>query len=66
MPQINLIGLDPNVEAMIDNYDRKILRALQRDGRLSYTELGKLVGLTTTPCIERVRKLARQGYITDY
>ena len=66
MPQINLIGLDPNVEAMIDNYDRKILRALQRDGRLSYTELGKLVGLTTTPCIERVRKLERQGYITDY
>ncbi len=51
---------------MIDNYDRKILRALQSDGRISFTDLGKKVGLTTTPCIERVRKLESQGLIEGY
>ena len=33
---------------------------------MSFTELGKQVGLTTTPCIERVRKLERDGYINGY
>ncbi len=51
---------------MLDNYDRKILRALQKDGRLTYTDLGKQVGLTTTPCIERVRKLEGLGFIKGY
>lgn len=46
--------------------DQKILRVLQRDGRISFTDLGKEVGLTTTPCIERVRKLEREGYIEGY
>ncbi|MEO0368065.1 MAG: Lrp/AsnC ligand binding domain-containing protein [Pseudomonadota bacterium] len=51
---------------MLDNYDRKILEALQSNGRMAFTELGKQVGLTTTPCIERVKKLERRGYITGY
>ena len=51
---------------MLDNYDLKILHALQQDGRLSFTDLGKQVGLTTTPCIDRVRKLERRGYIKRY
>lgn len=51
---------------MIDKYDRKILAELQKDGRMSYTELGRAVGLTTTPCIDRVRKLERRGYIKNY
>jgi len=38
----------------LDNYDRNILNVLQDEGRISYTDLGKKVGLTTTPCIERV------------
>lgn len=50
----------------LDKYDRNILNVLQRDGRISYTDLGKQVGLTTTPCIERVRKLERAGYIKGY
>ncbi|NND81796.1 MAG: AsnC family transcriptional regulator [Gammaproteobacteria bacterium] len=50
----------------LDNYDRKILTALQDEGRLSYTDLGKKVGLTTPPCIERVRKLERDGFIKGY
>lgn len=51
---------------MLNNLDRKILSELQQDGRLSFTDLGKRVGLTTTPCIERVRKLEREGYIQGY
>lgn len=51
---------------MLNKVDRHILQVLQSDGRISFTELGKKVGLTTTPCIERVRKLERDGYITGY
>ena len=51
---------------MINKADKKILQMLQTEGRLSFTELGKRVGLTTTPCIERVRKLERDGYIKGY
>ena len=60
--------LDKNSDEPIklDKYDRNILTVLQRDGRVSYTELGKKVGLTTTPCIERVKKLERAGYIEGY
>lgn len=50
----------------LDKYDRHILNVLQQDGRISYTDLGKRVGLTTTPCIERVRKLERGGFIKGY
>ncbi len=51
---------------MLTSVDRKILQTVQHNGRISYTELGKKVGLTTTPCIERVRKLEREGYISGY
>lgn len=50
----------------LDNYDRNILNVLQDDGRISFTNLGKQVGLTTPPCIERVRKLERDGFIKGY
>lgn len=50
----------------LDSYDVNILNALQQDGRMSFTDLGKKVGLTTTPCIDRVRKLEREGYIHGY
>jgi len=56
--------IDPQVS--LDKYDREILKVLQKDGRISYTELGKQVGLTTTPCIERVKKLERTGFIQGY
>ncbi|GAA6137843.1 leucine-responsive transcriptional regulator Lrp [Arenicella sp. 4NH20-0111] len=50
----------------LDKYDRHILNVLQKEGRISYTDLGRRVGLTTTPCIERVRKLERGGFIKGY
>jgi Lrp/AsnC family leucine-responsive transcriptional regulator len=49
-----------------DKIDRKILRVLQDEGRISFTDLGERVGLSTTPCTERVRRLERDGVITGY
>ena len=46
--------------------DRHILREMQNDGRITYSELARRVGLTTTPCMERVKKLERLGVITGY
>ncbi|WP_066093412.1 winged helix-turn-helix transcriptional regulator [Xanthomonas massiliensis] len=50
----------------LDKIDRRILRILQEEGRISFTELGERVGLSTTPCTERVRRLEREGVITGY
>lgn len=51
---------------MIDDIDRKILKELQEDARISYAELGRRVGLTTPAVIERVRKLEDSKIITGY
>ncbi|WP_105189771.1 leucine-responsive transcriptional regulator Lrp [Pseudoalteromonas sp. T1lg48] len=50
----------------LDRIDRKILVELQRDGRISNVELAKRIGLSATPCLERVKKLEREGYIRGY
>lgn len=50
----------------IDKLDISILRALQSDGRISYVDLADKVGLSSTPCIERVRRLEKEGYIEGY
>lgn len=46
--------------------DRKILALLQKDGRMSVAEIGRRVGLTASPCAERIRRLENQGVITGY
>lgn len=50
----------------LDRMDRRILDALQRQGRLSMTDLGQAVGLSTSPVAERVKRLERRGVITGY
>ncbi|MBC8213006.1 MAG: Lrp/AsnC ligand binding domain-containing protein [Gammaproteobacteria bacterium] len=50
----------------LDRLDRKILQSLQNHGRLSYVELAEQVGLSTSPCLERVKRLERDGLITGY
>lgn len=50
----------------LDRIDRQILRELQAEGRLPLTELGERVGLSTTPCTERVRRLEQEGVIMGY
>ncbi len=50
----------------LDRIDRKILTELQKDGRLANVELAKRVGLSPTPCLERVRKLEQEHFILGY
>lgn len=50
----------------LSRIDAKILRELQADGRITFAELARRVGLTTSPCLERVKRLERDGYITGY
>ena len=50
----------------LDRIDRAILDELQRDGRLAITELAQRVGLSTSPCSERVRRLEREKVILGY
>lgn len=50
----------------LDRIDRAILEELQRDGRLPITELAQRVGLSTSPCSERVRRLEREKVILGY
>ena len=50
----------------LSRIDRNLLRLLQKDARISFAELARQVGLTTTPCKERVRRLEREGYIRGY
>ena len=50
----------------LDRIDRNILRALQADGRLTNVALAKQVNLSPTPCLERVRRLGREGFIRGY
>jgi Lrp/AsnC family transcriptional regulator, leucine-responsive regulatory protein len=50
----------------LDKLDRHILRVLQQEGRISMKDLGERVGLSVTPCIERVKRMERDGVISGY
>jgi Lrp/AsnC family leucine-responsive transcriptional regulator len=50
----------------LDRLDRRILDILQREGRISMTELGERIGLSTSPVAERVRRLERARVITGW
>ncbi|MCE3554364.1 Lrp/AsnC family transcriptional regulator [Pseudonocardia sp. RS11V-5] len=50
----------------VDDVDRKILAELQRDGRLTATELAERVRLSVSPCHRRLRALERSGAIGGY
>ena len=51
---------------MLDEKDEKILEVLQRDGRTTNVELARLVELTPSATLERVRKLEERGFIKGY
>jgi len=50
----------------MDAIDRRILRALARNGRLTNAELAEEVGLSPSPCWTRVRRLEQSGVIRGY
>ena len=51
---------------MIDSFDHKILTLLESDGRISITNLSNQIGLSKTPCLNRIKKLEKAGYIKGY
>ncbi|MEM9106762.1 MAG: Lrp/AsnC family transcriptional regulator [Pseudomonadota bacterium] len=54
------------VRAELDQIDLKILRELQRDGRITNVELSERVGISAPPCLRRLRKLEEAGIIKGY
>lgn len=50
----------------LDRIDLKILTELQRNGRITNVELAELVNLSPSPCLMRMKKLQKAGYITGY
>ena len=50
----------------LDEIDRNILRILQKDGRITNSQLSKDIGLSPAPTLERVKKLEQTGYIASY
>lgn len=50
----------------IDHIDRKIMRMLMHNGRLNNNQLAEEVGLSPSPCWQRVRRLEEEGYIQGY
>ena len=56
----------PKEAARIDAIDRRILRLLQADAKISNAELSRRVGLSPSPCLARVRALERAGIISRH
>ncbi len=52
--------------ADLDRTDRRILNTLQSNGRIANVDLAREVNLTPTPCLERVKRLEKDGFITSY
>ena len=52
--------------ARLDAIDRKILKELQDDGRITNVDLASRVGISAPPCLRRMRALEEAGYIKGY
>ncbi len=50
----------------LDEIDKRILRVLQRDGRIANNDLAREVGLSPSPCLRRVKLLEEAGVIDRY
>ena len=50
----------------LDRIDLKILDILQREGRISVTELAERMSLSATPCSDRIKRMEREGVISGY
>lgn len=63
MPPLSQIW---GVDRPVDATDRAILSLLQKEGRISNVELAARIGLSTSPCLRRVRNLEESGAILGY
>lgn len=58
--------MEARVKVSLDSVDHAILRELQSDARLSYSEIGRRVHISTPTAAERIRRMERDGVITGY
>lgn len=58
--------IDPAIPVELDTFDRKIVDALVRDGRMTVTDLAAHVGLSKTPCQMRLKRLVESGVIAGF
>lgn len=58
--------VDSANDGRLDKVDRRIIRTLAEDGRISWSDLAQRVGLSTTPTLRRVRQLEEGGVIRGY
>ena len=58
--------MDFKIEKLLDTIGKDIVRELMKNARISFSELGRVVGLSTPAVTERVRKLEEAGIITGY
>ena len=58
--------MESPLPARLDAVDRKILKEMQDDGRITNVELASRVGISAPPCLRRVRALEEAGYIKGY
>ena len=59
-------GRESFAQMSLEEIDRRILRALQRNGRMSNAELSDVVHLSPSACHRRVQRMEKEGYIRDY
>ena len=55
-----------NMASELDRTDRRILRVLQEDGRISTVDLAERIGLSPTATSERLKRLTREGFVTGF
>ena len=56
----------PAVAVDLDDYDRKILTVLREDGRITVTDLAQRIGLSKTPCQQRLKRLIEHRVIIGF
>ncbi len=54
------------MDRLLDQIDKNILRVIQREGRIPIVELAERVNITKSPCLIRLRKLEKDGFIRGY
>src|SRR5207245_3445260 len=66
IPAMNCLECPQMQHKTADDFDRKILRELQADARITNNELAERIGLSPSPCLRRVRRLEEAGVIRGY
>ncbi len=54
------------IECLMDQMDKRILQALQQNGKLQNNDLAEKIGLSPSPCLRRVKQLEEEGIIDRY